>query len=455
MDENQREMLQHRVNNDNVDTQHLLQRKEIIKKRAVKIKKLERLYTLNLDNKKNHSNLNLHMKKPTKTVFFADGFVKNRLNNKLFNYKSQYIPKLNFLDDYGNYNESTEPTAQNEREIYPYVKNTKNFDKTLYENLYLKEKAMFIENNSNPQNIPKKKIPIRKSGSLKPDLGKTFLNKFNNNIRNVKSNRLGTFNSMKINFDKNNENIPFKKPRKSIKSINPLEIPDEDKIFDEMNQINDSDDKNKFNKTQPNFLKLSLEKSPTKKYKSYESKNNKILNELYKFTSEYKKKINNAIHKKNKLKLELKNYQSNIINNISENVSKNLVKRLQNKFLDLYEYALTDYSDDTNKRFLIQCENKEKEIIAEINNNTEDITQRIRTAANDNSTYQLNSELKQFYLPKLKFHRMVKLKKTNLFSVLFAKIKTNEDRIKNDERLSIFKIMKKYKKKDNLYLTEK
>ena len=42
MDENQREMLQHRVNNDNVDTQHLLQRKDIVKKREVKIKKKEK-----------------------------------------------------------------------------------------------------------------------------------------------------------------------------------------------------------------------------------------------------------------------------------------------------------------------------------------------------------------------------------------------------------------------------
>ena len=50
---------------------------------------------------------------------------------------------------------------------------------------------------------------------------------------------------------------------------------------------------------------------------------------------------------------------------------------------------------------------------------------------------------------------MVKLKKTNLFNVLFKKLKSREEKIKNDGRFSIFQIMKKYKKKDNLYLTQK
>ena len=52
MDNNQKEMLQHRVDNDKVDEQQLLQRKQLVKKRTIDIKKLERLYTLDLNKKK-------------------------------------------------------------------------------------------------------------------------------------------------------------------------------------------------------------------------------------------------------------------------------------------------------------------------------------------------------------------------------------------------------------------
>ena len=220
-----------------------------------------------------------------------------------------------------------------------------------------------------------------------------------------------------------------------------------------MNEINDSN-KNKFYNTQQNFLKLNLQqKIPIKKYKLYESKNAKILNDLYKFSKEYKKKVYNAIHKKNEL--ELDNYQKNIINNISDNISKNLVKRLQNKFIDLYEYAYSDFDEDSNKKFIIETEDKEKEIIHEINNNTEEITQRIRTAAND-SNYQLNSELKNFYLPKVKFYRTVRAKKKNFCNVLFKginfmKMKNNQQEEKDNQSLN--KIINKYKK-SKFYMTQ-
>ena len=456
MDNNQKEMLQHRVDNDKVDEQQLLQLKQLVKKRTIAIKKLERLYTLDLNKKK--SNL-IHKNKPTKTVIFADGYVSNRMKNKLFNGNLTYNPqnKLNEETTYNNnYYESIEPTGQNEPEITSYIKNTKTFNKNKYESIFQKQKASGLENeNNSPQqkNIINKEIPIRKSGSLNPDLAINFLNKFSN-VRNVNKNRNATFTNTDQNFfiskksnEKNNEFLSISvKPKLSLKSTNPLEIPDEDKIFDEMNQINSS--KNKFNKTQPNFLRLNLQNLPTKKYKSYESKNNKVLNELYKFTKEYKKKVYQAVHKKNEL--ELKNYQINIIKNVSDNISKNLIKRLQNKFMDLYEYALTDFEDESNKNFIIETENKEKEIITEINNNTQEITQRIRTAAYDNN-YQISSELKKFYLPKVKFYRTVKLKNKNFYNILYKGIKYNENKKIDNE--NIYKMIKKHKK-SKLYLTQ-
>jgi len=459
MENNQKEMLQHRVDNDKADEHQLLLRKQLIKKRTIAIKKLERLYTLDLNNKK--SNI-IHKNKPTKTVIFADGYVSNRMKNKIFNDNLTYNPQNKLKEDLNynnNYYESTEPTGQNEPEISSYIKNTKTFNKNKYESLFLKQKTFAMENENNiptQKNIFNKKMPIRKSGSLNPDLAMNYLNKFSN-VRNENKNRNATFidtdknifNSKKSNLEKNNEFLSISvKPKMSIKSTNPLEIPDEDKIFDEMNQI-DNSSKSKFNKTQPNFLRLNLQQNnPTKKYKCYESKNNKVLNELYKFTKEYKKKVYKAVHKKDEL--ELKNYQKNIINNISDNISKNLIKKLQNKFIDLYEYAFTDFEEESNKNFIIETENKEKEIINEINNNTETITQRIRTAANDNN-YQISSELKNFYLPKVKFYRTVKLKNKNFYNILFKGIKYNEK--KNIESENINKTNKKHKI-SKLYLTQ-
>ena len=454
-------MLQHRVGNEKSDELQLLLKKQLIKKRTIEIKRLERLYTLDYENKK--TSTIIHTKKPTKTVYFADGYISNRMKEKIFNNNLTFNPQ-NKLKEESNYNtnyyESTEPTGQNEPEITSYVKTTKNFNKTHYENLYLKQKTYVKENENNNLQIKtsfNKKFPIKKSGSLNPEKVTNFLNKFSN-VRNV-NNRNATYtNTDKLFLNSKKANKEFSlnsfKPKMSLKSANPLEIPDEDKIFDEMNEINDSD-KKKFYNTQQNFLKLNLQqKIPIKKYKLYESKNAKILNDLYKFSKEYKKKVYNAIHKKNEL--ELDNYQKNIINNISDNISKNLVKRLQNKFIDLYEYAYSEYGDDSNKKFIIETEDKEKEIIHEINNNTEEITQRIRTAANDSSSYQLNSELKNFYLPKVKFYRTVRVKKKNFCNVLFKginfmKMKNNQQEEKDNQSLN--KIINKYKK-SKFYMTQ-
>ena len=128
---------------------------------------------------------------------------------------------------------------------------------------------------------------------------------------------------------------------------------------------------------------------------------------------------------------------------------------MQNKFIDLYEYAYSDFDEDSNKKFIIETEDKEKEIIHEINNNTEEITQRIRTAAND-SNYQLNSELKNFYLPKVKFYRTIKPKRKNFYNVLFKGftfIKNKNEQKEEQDKHNLNKIINKYKK-SKFYMTQ-
>ena len=182
---------------------------------------MERLYTLDYENKK--TSTIIHTKKPTKTVYFADGYISNRMKEKIFNNNLTFNPQ-NKLKEESNYNtnyyESTEPTGQNEPEITSYVKTTKNFNKTHYENLYLKQKTYTKENENNNLQIKtsfNRKFPIKKSGSLNPEKVTNFLNKFSN-VRNVnnrnatytntdklflnskKTNKEFSLNSMKIKF---------------------------------------------------------------------------------------------------------------------------------------------------------------------------------------------------------------------------------------------------------------
>ena len=176
-------MLQHRVDNEKSDELQLLLRKQLIKKRTIEIKRLERLYTFDYNNKK--TTTIIHKNKPTKTVFFADGYISNRMKEKIFDNNLNLNSQNKLKEDLNyntNYNESTQPTGQNEPEITSYIKSTKNFNKTHYENLYLKQKTYAKENDNNNLQIKtsfNKKFPIKKSGSLNPEKVTNFLNKFN------------------------------------------------------------------------------------------------------------------------------------------------------------------------------------------------------------------------------------------------------------------------------------
>lgn len=201
-------------------------------------------------------------------------------------------------------------------------------------------------------------------------------------------------------------------PLKPLQPVNPLEIQDEDKIFDDFNR------NALFCRTEVGSPELEHHNQgerlvsllQTNKYRKRKvlSQNDKILSNVYKITPEFQSKINRA--KRKKKSLDLRTYQTNLINTLSNNVSKIAIERLERKFHKIR--TVCDKYYETNFDFIKAVEASEEQIIKRINYEG-NMCQRMM-----NTTGKFFRQSDTFCLPKIKFYKVIlKDPKRNTFYV--------------------------------------
>ena len=204
---------------------------------------------------------------------------------------------------------------------------------------------------------------------------------------------ISKFNFMSKGKRPEEKNIP---PQKIV---DPLEIGEEDKLFNELNQGSI------FCHTETNVEQhhskaktlVSLLKIKKKKKAKILSGNDKLLSEVYQITPEFEKKIERAKRKKNSM--SLKAYQNHLLNTISSNLSKDCFDGLEKSFNQIRSTCNKHY--ETNYKFLKQLERKEEYIINKINLE-ESMFEKMM-----NTTGKLFIKENSFSLPKIKFYRVI------------------------------------------------
>jgi hypothetical protein len=172
----------------------------------------------------------------------------------------------------------------------------------------------------------------------------------------------------------------FKK--KPIKITNPLQIPDEDKIFNEMKKYlcykyekrRISTSNNKGVKDEKKFFKTKSD-SKIKKIKNELKTSDKIrLNYLYLSTN----KISNKIHviKKRKSKKDLITYQKNLLEVIKPSITDYSYMYLRDRLFNIRKKNEKKYQ--TNYKRLKEIETEEKDIIYQFNETCENFVRTIK-----------------------------------------------------------------------------
>jgi len=358
------------------DNNFINNKKNMILKRMQTIKKLEKLYSIDIINQQNKSKRNFHLNsirtkrhKRTETQILL---MKNPLINSPRNNNYKTLNSKNFT----------------------------NINNQIY-NLNLKSINSPLNN---------KKKHLKKSGTV---INNQLSNPLSNSNSQRSNNRFTTYVEQKVNekkilFDHRKKNFNHEKMKE-----NPLEIPEEDKIFEEMNELNkrksvfSADDKNikNFNLTN-GFDNNSI----NKKYfhKRILSHGEKMLNNVYKISPLLIRDLNKAKRKKDDL--DLNDYQENLINILNEKISKDNLLKLKEKFIDLRIFSKTSYEEKDDYYFIKNIEKKEKNIISDINIINDKCEKLIRNAANEEG-FKLKKDLKLFSLPKIKFRNVIKIKK--------------------------------------------
>ena len=362
------------------DNNFINNKKNMILKRMQTIKKLEKLYSIDIRKHQNYTSRNYNLNK----------------NNSIRNKKHKRTESQIFLVKNSLINS---PTNNNYKTL-----NNKNFTSFYNQHNNLKLKS----NNSTLDNRTKH---LKKSGTLNNN---QISNPLSNSNSQRSNNRFTTYVNQKINEKK----ILFEHRKKNNfyreKIIdNPLEIPEEDKIFEEMNELNkrksifSADDKGIKNFNLTNGFDSN---SINKKYfhKRILSQGEKMLNNVYKISPLLIRDLNKA--KRKKVDLDLYNYQENLLNTLNEKISKDNLIKLKEKFNDLRLFSKTSYEKKDDYYFIKNIEKKEKNIISDINNINEKCEKLIRNAANEEG-FKLKKDLKLFSLPKIKFKNVIKIKK--------------------------------------------
>ena len=360
------------------DKNFINNKKNMILKRMQTIKKLEKLYSIDIRKHQNYTSRNYNLNK----------------NNSIRNKKHKRTESQIFLVKNSLINS---PTNSNYKTI-----NNKNFTNFYNQHNNLKLKS----NNSTLDNQAKH---LKKSGTLNNN---QISNPLSNSNGQRSQNRFTTYMNQKIKEKK----ILFEHRKKNFREKmleNPLEIPEEDKIFEEMKELNkrksifSADDKGIKNFNLTNGFDSN---SINKKYfhKRILSQGEKMLNNVYKISPLLIRDLNKA--KRKKVDLDLYNYQENLLNTLNEKISKDNLIKLKEKFYDLRLFSKTSYEEKDDYYFIKNIEKKEKNIISDINNINEKCEKLIRNAANEEG-FKLKKDLKLFSLPKIKFKNVIKIKK--------------------------------------------
>ena len=213
----------------------------------------------------------------------------------------------------------------------------------------------------------------------------------------------------------------FKK--KPIKITNPLQIPDEDKIFNEMKKYlcykyekrRISTSNNKGVNDEKKFFKTKSD-SKIKKIKNELKTSDKIrLNYLYLSTN----KVNNKIYKiqRKKLDNDLITYQKNLLDVIKPSISDYTYMYLKDRLFDIRKKDEKRYQN--NYRKIIEIESEEKEIISQFNEACERCEQQFKKVKEEKEI--LNSVNLDIKLPPMTFVSCLKKNKIDKNNDKFQK----------------------------------
>lgn len=424
---------------------------------SLSIKKNNQISTSNISPKEKSSNSLQSNNLIQRKVSFKDGNNLNKNNEsikKSFNLTSQKSNPLKafYSDNIVNKLNSNNSQRKLTRTITSYNNtNLKTNINVRFSNL---NNNNFIKKVSTPlifddKNISIKDINASKSSEKSSSIFLTSRHNYSHhytNISRTKFNNRNNFKNYKIN--------------KAWEIIDPLHIPEEDKIFDELKKIDSLTErynrKYKFNNEEnddmENFEKINTynvkNTQSDKKIKNKDENINKnalnnfsktfynrkhfklsleskdLLDSLYMTSGDYFKKLNKI--KRNKNKKKLTDYQNDLLDFVQPTISKNGYNRLKDKFNEISKknkvYKNWDF------KFLNKIENKEESIVNKINY----YYKRYLTDENSKDMYYTKYSLKylELDLPTLEFHRVSKKPKEddeNKLNELFLNFNINND----------------------------
>ena len=167
------------------------------------------------------------------------------------------------------------------------------------------------------------------------------------------------------------------------KQINPLEVQDEDQIFNEFEHVH--------KKVAPH-----KETKPVEPIK-HMNKNERTLARVYRIPPEIIDEIQSLKNKKHRY--NLRNYQTNLLKLINDTLSKEHAIKLERRFIRLRHSVEKQY--ETNFDFIREIEQNEEKIIKNINY-TESYCEKV-----SNTKYKEFCIKDGFQLPQIKFDKII------------------------------------------------
>jgi len=197
--------------------------------------------------------------------------------------------------------------------------------------------------------------------------------------------------------------------KKPPKIVNPLQIPDEDKIFDEMKRYLCYKYEKRRLKTYNNQRDNDEKKNQESKLKKLKPKlktaDKKRLNYLYLSTN----KISNKIYKikRRKSRKDLMTYQKNLLEIIKPSLTDYSFMYLKNRFVDIRKKNEKKYQN--NYRKLKEIESEEKDIIYQFNETCENYLKKFKKMKEEKElSHPANLDIK---LPTMTFVSCLKKNK--------------------------------------------
>lgn len=277
----------------------------------------------------------------------------------------------------------------------------------------IKHKKILSTNNANINIIDnekekglKKKFSIRSSFSKVKSPKNLIIENNNIDINNTTKSCEGkiiTFNSFSnlAKLTSPNNNSPTNSPKKNssrnktfyfIESMDPLLIPEEDKIFN-LFQL--------YKRPKKNNKKVQIKIKPKSQKKKIVINNyiNKILSNVYKEDENVMRDIKKL--KKKKKQINLRKYQEKLLNTVSPTLTKDARKKLGRSFYSLRIKNPILFKSDYF--YMKDIEEQEKNIIRRVNNVEKKYLKLISKDGNNEGIYGLTLKL-----PKIKFRKIIK-----------------------------------------------